>query len=53
MSRRLVLLALVLAAGAAIANPLERTLANGLRVIVKEDTRAPTVALCVRPVEYP
>ena len=44
MSRRLVLLALVLAAGAAIANPLERTLANGLRVIVKEDTRAPTVA---------
>jgi zinc protease len=44
MSRPLVLLALVLAAGAAIANPLERTLANGLRVIVKEDTRAPTVA---------
>ena len=44
MSRRLLLVALVLAAGCAAANPYERTLANGLRVIVKEDTRAPTVA---------
>jgi zinc protease len=34
----------VLAAGGAAANPYERTLANGLRVIVKEDSRAPTVA---------
>jgi zinc protease len=31
-------------AGHATANPHERTLANGLRVIVKEDSRAPTVA---------
>jgi len=28
--------------GAALANPYETTLANGLRVIVKEDRRAPT-----------
>jgi hypothetical protein len=27
---------------AAIANPFEHTLANGLRIIVKEDRRAPT-----------
>ena len=44
MSRRLLLLLLVLAAGCAVANPYERMLANGLRVIVKEDNRAPTVA---------
>ncbi len=35
--------ALVAAAPAALANPFETTLANGLRVIVKEDHRAPTV----------
>lgn len=29
-------------AGSALANPYEKTLANGLRVIVKEDPRAPT-----------
>lgn len=29
---------------AALANPFETTLSNGLRVIVKEDHRAPTVA---------
>ncbi len=40
----LVVTALMLAApGAALANPFERALANGLRVIVKEDRRAPTV----------
>jgi len=44
MSCRLLFLSLVLAAGCAAANPYERTLANGLRVIVKEDNRAPTVA---------
>ncbi|MBV6475725.1 MAG: putative zinc protease [Rhodocyclaceae bacterium] len=33
---------LLLAAGAAFANPHEKTLANGLRVIVQEDRRAPT-----------
>jgi len=44
MSCRLLFLSLVLAAGCAAANPYERTLANGLRVIVKEDKRAPTVA---------
>ena len=50
MSRRFVLVSrfllvpLVLAAGCAAANPYERTLTNGLRVIVKEDSRAPTVA---------
>lgn len=38
--RLLVLLAL--AAGTAWANPHEKTLANGLRVIVQEDRRAPT-----------
>jgi zinc protease len=27
-----------------LANPYERQLANGLRIIVKEDRRAPTVA---------
>ncbi|WP_153146836.1 pitrilysin family protein [Dechloromonas sp. H13] len=32
---------------AAIANPYEMTLKNGLRVIVKEDRRAPTVAQMV------
>lgn len=42
--RRLLLASLALAAGWAAANPHERTLANGLRVIVKEDSRAPTVA---------
>jgi zinc protease len=30
--------------GPALANPYEKTLSNGLRVIVKEDHRAPTVA---------
>ncbi len=35
--------AALLAAGAVSANPYEKTLANGLRVIVKEDHRAPTV----------
>ncbi|KAB2938891.1 MAG: insulinase family protein [Rhodocyclaceae bacterium] len=34
--------ALALAAGAAWANPHEKTLANGLRIIVQEDRRAPT-----------
>jgi zinc protease len=33
----------LLAAAGAYANPYEKTLANGLRVIVKEDHRAPTV----------
>jgi zinc protease len=33
---------LALAAGAALANPHEKTLANGLRIIVQEDRRAPT-----------
>ncbi|HTO50303.1 MAG TPA: pitrilysin family protein [Burkholderiales bacterium] len=41
---RCLLVSLALAAGCAAANPYERTLANGLRVIVKEDSRAPTVA---------
>ena len=36
-------LAAVAGAPAAFANPFETTLANGLRVIVKEDRRAPTV----------
>jgi len=35
-------LACALAAPAALANPFERKLANGLSVIVKEDRRAPT-----------
>lgn len=37
------LLASSLAATTAFANPYETTLANGMRVIVKEDHRAPTV----------
>ncbi len=41
---RTALFALLLAcAGATFANPYEKQLANGLRVIVKEDRRAPTV----------
>ena len=36
-----------LLAAAALANPYETTLANGLRVIVKEDHRAPTVVQMV------
>ena len=32
---------------AALANPYEMTLKNGLRIIVKEDRRAPTVAQMV------
>jgi zinc protease len=47
MRLRLTLLATAaaaaLAAPWALANPYEKTLANGLRVIVKEDRRAPTV----------
>jgi len=39
--------ACVLLAGAASANPVESTLANGLRVIVREDHRAPTVVAMV------
>ena len=40
---RLFAAALLLSATAALANPHEKTLANGLRVIVQEDRRAPTV----------
>ena len=43
MMRRLILCAALIAADSALANPYEKTLANGLRVIVKEDHRAPTV----------
>jgi zinc protease len=43
MMRRFLLLMALLAAAGAYANPYEKTLANGLRVIVKEDHRAPTV----------
>jgi len=43
MTKKLVpLLALLAASASALANPFETTLANGLRVIVKEDRRAPT-----------
>ena len=42
MSRLLVSLALALPSFAALATPDEKTLANGLRVIVQEDRRAPT-----------
>src|SRR4051812_22376943 len=35
--------AVVLYASASIANPFETVLPNGLRIIVKEDRRAPTV----------
>ena len=38
-----ILLATLLSSTAVLANPFEKTLANGLRVIVKEDHRAPTV----------
>ncbi|MEK7736243.1 MAG: insulinase family protein, partial [Pseudomonadota bacterium] len=40
---RLLWLALAAFSSAAFANPYEKTLSNGLRVIVKEDRRAPTV----------
>jgi zinc protease len=39
--------AFVLCAGTALANPFEKTLSNGLRVIVREDHRAPTVVAMV------
>jgi len=42
MRKILALAALLAFAGAAAANPFEKQLANGLRVIVKEDRRAPT-----------
>ena len=43
MTRRLLIVAaLAWSATAALANPYEKTLANGLRVIVQEDRRAPT-----------
>ena len=41
MSFRLLLVPLALAAGCAVTNPYERTLANGLRVIFKKHNRAP------------
>ena len=44
------LLSVLLAAGlstAAFANPYEMTLKNGMRVIVKEDRRAPTAVQMV------
>ncbi len=40
--RQLFAAVLALAASTALANPHEKTLANGLRVIVQEDRRAPT-----------
>jgi zinc protease len=43
----LMLLATLIAARDALANPYETTLANGLRVIVKEDRRAPTAVQMV------
>ena len=43
LPRMLVAGVLLLAAATAFAEPYEKTLANGLRVIVKEDHRAPTV----------
>ncbi len=45
--RALALLTLVLAVAPVAAQAQERTLANGLRVIVKEDHRAPTVVFMV------
>ena len=44
MLRRFLFPLLAVASACAAANPYERTLANGLRIIVKEDNRAPTVA---------
>lgn len=41
------LLATLLGSAAVLANPYEKTLANGLHVIVKEDHRAPTVVQMV------
>ena len=42
MGRQLIVALLALAAATAWANPYEKTLANGLRIIVQEDHRAPT-----------
>jgi zinc protease len=41
--QKALLLSALLVAGSALANPFETRLANGMRVIVKEDHRAPTV----------
>ncbi|MBP9713161.1 MAG: insulinase family protein [Sterolibacterium sp.] len=43
----LLLAATALTSSLALANPYEKTLANGLRVVVKEDHRAPTVVQMV------
>jgi zinc protease len=40
--KKALMFAALLAAGTAFANPYEKQLANGMRVIVKEDRRAPT-----------
>jgi zinc protease len=40
--KKALMFAALLAAGSALANPYEKQLANGMRVIVKEDHRAPT-----------
>jgi zinc protease len=45
--RYTLLLATLLGSVAAFANPYEKTLANGLHVVVKEDHRAPTVVQMV------
>ncbi|QDX82030.1 peptidase M16 [Denitratisoma sp. DHT3] len=45
--KRLLLCASLLLSAAALANPYETRLANGLRIIVKEDHRAPTAVQMV------
>jgi zinc protease len=40
--KKALMFAALLVAGSALANPYEKQLANGMRVIVKEDKRAPT-----------
>ena len=43
------LLVIAVAPAPTFANPFETKLANGLRVIVKEDRRAPTAGAAVLP----
>ncbi|MBS3917096.1 MAG: insulinase family protein [Sulfuritalea sp.] len=42
MTRKLLFIAALALSASALANPHEKTLANGLRIIVQEDRRAPT-----------
>ena len=51
--KKALLAAALLLPGMLLANPHEKQLANGMRVIVKEDHRAPTAVVVAVPVPLP